>query len=216
MKNWLNKIFKKDIASNKGVSIQYVVIVMAIGIGLMVFGSFIPGNASKKQQAVRTAKKASTSQPTLDKNRSGPSSAIDYEHYYENQLRDALENVYGITGVIVKVYVSTSKEKIIGKNHSDSSQTTTEKDKQGGTRKSTQHTQKNDPVIVNGNGNGSNGNQPLVIGTMEPQISGVVVVAGGGDKAQVQLWVKQAVHSLLGVPEYRIAVLPKKQRGNEN
>lgn len=216
MKSWLNQFFKKDSASKKGVSIQYVAIVLAIGIGLMVFGSFFPQGSSSKNQPAQTANKNSTSQPALGKsNRSGPSTVIGYEHYYENQLKDALENVYGITGVIVKVYVDTSKTKIIGENRSVTSQSTNEKDKQGGTRKTTQQSNKQDPVIVNGNGSSSK-DHPLIIGTKEPQISGVVVVAGGGDNPQVKLWVKQAVHSLLGVPEYRIAVLPKKQRGNEN
>ncbi|HET7657291.1 MAG TPA: stage III sporulation protein AG [Bacillales bacterium] len=214
MKPWLEKIFKNnDGASKKGVSIRYVGVVLAIGIGLMLIGSFFPNGDSKKHQAVVTAKQNEPDQSTFGQsNRSGPSSVIEYEHYYANELKDALENVYGVSGVIVEVHITTSKTKIVGENNSVDSQTTTEQDKQGGTRKITQHNEKHEPVIINGNGK----DQPLIIGTKQPEISGVVVVTGGGDNPQVKLWVKQAVHSLLGVPEYRIAVLPKKQRGNEN
>lgn len=215
MNRWLDYFFKnKDGPKKKSVSFRYVVAVLAFGVGLMLFGSFFTAHSPKKHQSVTAVKKDQHATETTlgHKNGSAPSSVIEYEHYYENQLKDALDNVYGISGVIVRVHVTTSQTKIVGKNKSVDSQTSTEKDTQGGSRQTNQNNSKNDPVIINGN----NGDKPLIVGTKQPEISGVLVVAGGGDQPQVQLWIKEAVHSLLGVPEYRIAVLPKTQRRNES
>lgn len=216
MNRWFESFFKKkDGPKNKGISFQYVAAVLALGVGLMLFGNFFGGHSSKKTQtAAATAKQHQPSaQATFgQKGGSAPSSVIEYEHYYENQLKQALDKVYGISNVIVQVHVTTSQMKVVGKNNSVDSQTTTEKDKQGGTRQTNQSNKKSDPVIINGN----NGDKPLILGTKQPHISGVLVVAGGGDQPQVQLWIKEAVHSLLGVPEYRITVLPKKQGRNES
>lgn len=210
--NRLKELFKKkDGPQKKGVSFQYVAVILGLGIALMLFGNFFSSGSSDKQKSVTTSNETQETQAVVGhKDSSSPSSVIEYEHYYEDQLKEALEDVYGVSDVKVKVYVATSETKIVGKDKKTDSKTTTETDKQGGSRKIEERDEDGKAITTNGD----KGEQPLIIGKEQPQISGVLVIAGGADNPQVQLWIKKAVNSLLGVPNYRIAVLPKKQRGN--
>ncbi|HET7579733.1 MAG TPA: stage III sporulation protein AG [Bacillales bacterium] len=212
MNHWLENLFKKKDSSKKGMSYRYIAIVLALGVALMVVGNFF-SNGDPKKAITATKINQPDAQSALGHHKdSGPSSMIEYEQYYENQLRDALENIYGVSSVIVRVNVTTSKTKIVQQDKSVDSQTTTEQDQRGGTRETNQRNENDKTVIINGD----NGDHPLIIGTKQPQIEGVTVIAGGAQNAQVRLWITEAVHSLLGVPEYRIAVIPKKQRRNES
>jgi stage III sporulation protein AG len=210
--NGLKELFKKkDGPPKKGVSFQYVAVILGLGIALMLFGSFFSSGSSDKQKSVTASNQTKETQSVAGQNdSSSPSSVIEYEHYYEDQLKEALEDVYGVSDPKVKVYIATTETKIVGKDKKIDSKTTTETDKQGGSRKIEERDEDGKAITTNGD----NGEQPLIIGKEQPQISGVLVVAGGADNAQVQLWIKEAVNSLFGVPDYRITVLPKKQRGN--
>lgn len=216
MNKWLGNLFKKkDGPEKKGISIQYVAVILGLGIALMLFGTFFSGGGgSSKKDTFATAQQQSKedAQSAFGRNDSGPSSVIEYEDYYESQLKEMLEEMYGVSDVKVEVYVTTSKTKIVGKNESVDTQTTEETDTEGGTRNIEQYSKKSDVVVING----PDGDKPLIVGTEQPKIEGVSVVAGGADNAQVKLWIENAVHSLYGVPKFRISVSPKKQRGNES
>lgn len=210
---WLQQLLKKKSGSHKkGGSMQYLIIILAIGVVLMVFGNLFSSHSNKDKQPSLTAstqeKDQDDSTETLGSSQdSGPSSIVAYEHFYEKQLKEALEDAYGISDVTIKVNVTTSKKKIVEKDRKKDSETTTEKDKQGGSRKIEKDNEDEKSVTTNG----GKGEKPFVIGTQEPEISGVVVTAGGADNAQVESWIIEATNSLLGVPEYRIAVIPKKK-----
>lgn len=212
---WLQQLFKKKQGSHKkGGSIRYLLIILAVGVALMVFGNFFSSDSSKDKQPALTASTEEENEDVQEtsggKNSSGPSSIVEYEHFYENQLKEALEDAYGITDITIKVNVTTSKKKIVEKDRKNDSETTNETDKQGGSRKIEKNNDDEKSVTTNS----GKGEQPFVIGTEEPEISGVVVTAGGADNAQVESWIMEAANSLLGVPEYRIAVIPKKRKGN--
>ena len=54
---------------------------------------------------------------------------------------------------------------------------------------------------------------PVVIETKKPAIRGVLVVAKGADNIQVKKWIIEAVTRSLDVPSHRVAVMPKKTKG---
>lgn len=211
---WLNKLFKKKQSSlKKNGSLPYLLIILAIGVVLMVFGNIFSTDSSSEQPSTLTATtndENKDTKETLGGNKtSGPSSIVEYERFYASQLKGALEDAYGMSNVTVKVNVSSSKKKIVEKDHKRNSETTNETDKQGGSRKIEKNEEDEETVMTNR----EDGEQPFVIGTEEPEINGVVVTAGGADNARVESWIMEAAHSLLGVPEYRIAVIPKKRKG---
>ncbi|HET7627503.1 MAG TPA: stage III sporulation protein AG [Bacillales bacterium] len=211
MKRWKD-LFTKTKSPQKLQSYRYVILVLIVGVALMLFGSF-QSKDSGETKAVKTAVTPADGSESVigKKNEASPSTPIEYEHYYEQQLEEAIEDVYGVTDVTVTVYIATSETKIVEKNVDGSTKSTSETDQKGGSREIKENSEQKDAVIIDG----QEGEKPLVIGTEQPKISGVLVVAGGADNAQVKLWIKNAVNSLLGIPDYRIAVLPKKQRGNE-
>src|SRR5699024_2441219 len=97
---------KKLDLRKKGGSMQYLLVILAIGIALMLFGSFFssdpPSNNEEALPALTDQENESEdSQVVLGgKDSSEPSSVIEYEHYYENKLKEALEDGYGISDVI--------------------------------------------------------------------------------------------------------------------
>ncbi|SIB32256.1 stage III sporulation protein AG [Mycobacteroides abscessus subsp. abscessus] len=54
---------------------------------------------------------------------------------------------------------------------------------------------------------------PIVVETKKPVIRGVLVVAKGADNIQVKKWIIEAVTRSLDVPSHRVAVMPKKSKG---
>lgn len=221
MNNRFSHLFKKKepTPKKKKVSMRYLLLIVSLGVALMLIDSLFSSGKEQQTVPVSVANEEAETEPTkedsqsaLGQNESSPSSVIEYQDYYADQLKEALEDMYGVTDVTVKVYVDTSKKKIVEKNRNTQSETTDETDRQGGDRRIEQHSDDSETVIIND----ADGDEPLIIGTEAPKISGVVVVAGGADHAQVKLWIQGAVNSLYGVPENRIYVVPKKGKGNED
>ncbi len=112
----------------------------------------------------------------------------------------------GVSDVSVMVSLETSPEQVVQVNRDNRQQVIEEEDSRGGTRKTTDTTQRDQVVVVN---QGS-GEKPVVIKTRQPKVRGVLVVARGVENAQVKRWIVEAVQRVLDVPAHRISVLPKK------
>lgn len=130
----------------------------------------------------------------------------DYEHEYETELKSALDDMLGVNDVKVIVNVDATDEKIFEKNINTQNQTTDETDSNGGKR-TVQDTSTNNQVVIVGNGDNQG---PIVVQTKKPAIRGVLVVAKGADNIEVKMSIVEAVTRVLGVPSYRVAVMPEK------
>ncbi|MDQ0213830.1 stage III sporulation protein AG [Oikeobacillus pervagus] len=138
-----------------------------------------------------------------------PKSIKDYETKYENQLKEALDEIVGVNDVTVIVNVEATEKKILEKNTTTQKQVTKETDKQGGEREIEDQTKEEQLVIIRKGEKES----PIVLETRNPEIRGVLVVATGVDNIQVKKWVIEAVTRVLDVPSHRVAVMPKKTKG---
>ncbi|GAF16584.1 stage III sporulation protein AG [Bacillus sp. JCM 19046] len=75
-------------------------------------------------------------------------SMADYEIRYENQLRETLEEIIGVNDVSVSVNLAESEKNIYEKNVRSGNQTTSETDREGGTRKVEDFQDEENVVIV--------------------------------------------------------------------
>jgi stage III sporulation protein AG len=208
--SWLKKILKPE---NKGEKkpgkYQYMLLVLCIGAAFMLVGNIVfKGDSTTQAQPAATNEKiASEDVPAFGIKKSSENKAItQYEEKYENQMKKALEEMLGVNDVTVVVTIDSTDKKVLEKNTVTKSQTTDETDPQGGQRKVVDSSTDEQLVILR------NGDKevPIVVETKKPDIRGVLVVAKGADNVEVKKWIKEAVTRALGVPSYRVAVMPKK------
>ncbi|MBU8907727.1 stage III sporulation protein AG [Desertibacillus haloalkaliphilus] len=205
---WLKKLFQKK-SDGKKTSIHYVALILCVGVALMILGNFFNSDDSGDQPSQMVFNDSQTleeDEPAFGQNESRePFSMEDYEYRYENQLREALENIVGVSDVSVMINLAETERKVYEKDVSLKQQQTDETDREGGTRKVEDMTKDEQVVIVRS----GDSEEPIVVKTEKPDIRGVLVVARGVDNIQVKSWVVEAVSRVLDVPAHRVSVLPK-------
>ncbi|MDQ0244388.1 stage III sporulation protein AG [Bacillus fengqiuensis] len=136
-------------------------------------------------------------------------SMASYEERYETQLKEALESIAGVGDVEVIVTLDATESQVYEKDRVTQNQSTQETDREGGTRK-VEDASTDEKLVVIRNGDQE---QPVVIKTKKPEIRGVLIVAKGAENIQVKKWIIEAVTRALDVPSHRVAVMPKKSKG---
>ncbi len=211
---WFKKLFIKNGEKNKRSSpLQYLAIVMCVGLALMIFSNFSKSNALQDSVPVfkNETKETNDLVPVFNSKGSAdePITMQDYEYTYEKQLKDSLEQIVGVSEVTVMINLAETETKVFERNKSTKEQKTDETDREGGKRKVEDIT-RDDEVVVLRTGDKE---EPLVTKTQKPEIRGVLVVANGVENIQVKTWVVEAVSRVLDVPTHRVSVLPKKSKG---
>ncbi|SFA96728.1 MULTISPECIES: stage III sporulation protein AG [unclassified Bacillus (in: firmicutes)] len=214
--NWIKKLLEKDGHPDprKG-KFQYLLLALAIGAAIMLISNLFGNNNvdpnSTTMPVYQNEKTSGEDVEVFGQKKSSEHKTIsDYEHSYETQLKDALETILGVDDVTVVVNIDSTEKKILEKNKVSKSQTTDETDREGGQRK-VQDTSEDQQIVIIRNGEKE---VPIVIETKKPEIRGVLVVARGADNIQVKKWIIESVTRALDVPSHRVAVMPKKSKGD--
>lgn len=204
-KKWLSNGEK---SRKKAGKYQYMILVLCIGAAFMLAGNilFKKQAAAPDLPAVKTTSTPSGDVPAFSIKKSSVNKSIaDYEHEYELQMKEALDEMLGVKDVRVVVTIDSSEAKVFEKDKVSKNQTTVETDQQGGQRK-VQDESVDEKVVIIRNGDKE---VPIVVETKKPQIRGVLVVARGAQNIQVKKSIIEAVTRALGVPSHRVAVVPK-------
>ncbi|MCT4543700.1 MAG: stage III sporulation protein AG [Vallitalea sp.] len=135
-----------------------------------------------------------------------------YEEKLEKRLEKEFAKIDGVGKVEVIIMLKTSGEIVINKDAPNSESEIDEVDSDGGTRKSSQKESKEATVLIN-NSDGST--KPIILKELEPQISGVVIIAEGGDNILVKNNLINAAKVLLDVPMHKIEVMKMVQNEGE-
>lgn len=129
-----------------------------------------------------------------------------YEEYLERRLGGALEYVEGVGRAEVVITLKSSGQKIVEKDLSSNSQTSSEQDQNGGTRETKDKSSDRTSVYAQG----SDGSQtPYISKEMTPEIEGVLVIAEGGDNAVVIQNITEAIQALFGVEAHKIKIMKR-------
>ncbi|SHJ65587.1 stage III sporulation protein AG [Tepidibacter formicigenes] len=129
------------------------------------------------------------------------------EEVLEERLEEILSNIQGVKSVKVMITLETNGEIEPAFNKVISTETTQENDSAGGRRVVT--TENNTQTIVTTNN--KQGNEPILLKSIEPQIRGVIVVAEGAENIVVKERLFNAVKTVLQVSGHKIEVYPKKK-----
>lgn len=215
--DWLKEklLANKDKAQSrkKAGKIHYFAILLLAGTALMLLSDTWKSDASKSPAPELPAMKES-GVPAEEAFKSGRSdydkTMRAYEDYYETQLTEALNNIAGVQEVKVVVNVEATEKTILEKNITKKNQITNETDRDGGKRKIEDQSTEEQVVLIRQGDKDS----PFVLETRKPEIRGVLIVAGGAENIQVKKWIIESVTRVLDVPSHKVAVMPKKTKGD--
>lgn len=126
---------------------------------------------------------------------------IAYETSLDEEVAQALSDVLGAGRVRVSITLQGSPAKRYAQNTSTQSGVTRQTDAQGGTE--TQTTSQTSRTLASGSGSA-----PVLTQEIGPEVVGVLVVASGASNPLVRDDLFQAATTLLGVPGYKVMVLP--------
>lgn len=212
LKKWL--FTKDDQNDKKPGKYQYLLLVLLFGAAIMLISNTIfkdePSNANLAVMKNGQEGNEEEDVPAFgQKQKAGNDTIAAYERAYEAQLKEALDTIIGVEDVTVVVNVDATESKVLEKNKTSKKQMTDETDREGGKRNVEDISNEEQLVIIR------KGEEevPIVLETKKPKIRGVLVVAKGADNIQVKKWIIEAVTRALDVPSHRVAVMPKKTKG---
>lgn len=185
--------------SIKDIGLPKLITLLAAGILLIVLsvpGIFDFGSPSQKKQNTSHSNLSEASQ-TLD-------STAAFTENMEQKLETNLRKVEGIGDVKVMITVKSSKEQVALKDSTNSQTSNSETDSQGGSRIESD-TDKSEETVMSQSGQGATA--PYVVKEIEPEVEGVLVIARGGDDANIIQEINSAVQVLFDVPAHKIKVM---------
>ncbi|MGM0844296.1 MAG: stage III sporulation protein AG [Bacillota bacterium] len=208
---FLKNLFKKESEEStepgkKTGKYHYFVIVLLFGVAIMLISDLWSSDNREASMVMETgAQPEEEDIPTFGKKDSKDSVMEEYEDRYENQLREALEDIAGVSDPTIVINVESTERKVYQKDTTSQTQVTKETDREGGNR-SIEDKSSDEKLVIIRDGEKE---VPVILETKKPKISGVLVVAKGADNIQVKKWIIESVTRVLDVPSHRVAVMPK-------
>lgn len=219
-KEWFNELLKKYSKKNSKdkKNIMNLVILFLVGVLIIMAINFFSGYSENTYNNNLTNNKNSgndksgNTDGSKDSVSEGESStdkddSRDYEESVQKNLKDTLEQIKGVGKVEVMISFEGGEEHVPAMNVNDTTNTTQEKDNQGGTRNTTEKNNGSTVVITN---DGSK-SEPLIVKTYNPRVLGVCVVAQGAENKITALRISKAITDLFGLSEDKVNVYPMKK-----
>ncbi|MFS0863392.1 stage III sporulation protein AG [Fredinandcohnia sp. 179-A 10B2 NHS] len=204
---------KDDPPDKKGKKNQYLLLLLAAGVSIMLLSNLFSGDSQTSSSLPTSSTEvAADDEPAFGhKNNSDLTKAIsEYEDRYENELKEALEAIAGVEDVIVSVSVDATETKVLEKNTVTQSQITNEEDRDGGKRQVEDVTMDEQVVIIRS----GDSETPIVLKIEKPEIRSVLIVAKGVENIKIKQMVVDAVTKGFDVPNHKVAVVPRKTKGD--
>lgn len=127
-----------------------------------------------------------------------------YVENLENRLEKILKKVEGVGDVDVMISVKGTREQVILKDSNASKDTSTEVDGNGGNRVSSNFDEEDTTIFLKGQ---DGEESPYIVQELEPEISGVLILAEGAGDVSKTNEIIEAVEALFSVPIHKIKVI---------
>lgn len=192
------KLWPRNMIKDGAVNAK-LILLGAIGVFLLLAGGLFD-DYSVRQRSEASTDVAKNSQANVIQNRS-------YEDALEAKLSNILSQVKGAGAVSVSITLENSTTQEHAKNVVKESKTIQEKDISGGTRVTTETKDTEQVLLSKENG----ADKPVTVREIKPAIKGVLVIAEGAYDSNVKANLTKAVETGLGIPMYKITVLPQRK-----
>lgn len=136
----------------------------------------------------------------------GSGEGSDYGRQQEERLEKILSAMEGVGKIEVMLTIASSEELVVEKDAPVNRSDTRETDSAGGTRSIIRLETGDSTVYRTADGDSS----PYVIKTLSPRVEGVLVVAQGAGRGNVDRNITQAAQALFGVEAHKVKVVPMK------
>jgi len=199
IKNWMNNKNEDERDDSRGKRsnsiIQNLIAIFCIGFLILTFGRFFMPNRPNQ----------SSNQDSIIQQRLSIDNDQPYKQQLENQLSSVLGQVHGLKNIEVMITLEDETETVPAFNTIVNEKTSEEKDNEGGIRTIQEKQTNNEVVILQKSGE----QEPMIIKTETPSIRGVLIVAEGVTSSKIERDIIRATATVLGIPVYKIMVLPK-------
>lgn len=198
LKEWLSgakKVMPSQLLK-EGVVNARLIWLGLLGIMLLVVGGIYEPFTAKPKTYVPTETAKST-----------PVVSRSYEEALESKLANLLAQVKGAGTVSVSITLETGGMQEHAKNVIKETKTVQEKDNTGGIRTTTETKESEQVLLSKENG----ADKPVTVREYKPVIKGVLVVAEGAYDSAVKANLTKAVELGLGIPPYKITVMPQRK-----
>lgn len=182
--------------------LNLLIIVVLILIMLVIIMSYF-----KDLNNITESEKVNVQEEKENSNIEKETSEETYEEQTKSELKNILSKIQGVGEVEVMLYFEGSEEKVPAIDSSTQKSTTEEADNDGGKRVNNQETDGEKVVITSNN----KGNEPLILKTKKPKITGVVIVAEGAENSKIKYEVTKAISNLYDISNDRVNVFSMKK-----
>ena len=134
-----------------------------------------------------------------------------YIEEMEDKFEGILRKVSGIGEVEVMITLKASSEQVLLKDSPYTQEGLNEDDGEGGSRTNNMVKREESTVLLTNEGGKT---QPYIVQELEPEIEGVLVIAGGGDNDLIISDIIDAAEVLFDVPSHKVKVM-KMSDGNK-
>ncbi len=209
MNKWKN-ILDKCIGSKT--KKENMIILILLGVLLFIISLPTKENTAKETKAVKsvlTDSKSDIIEETQNTKVTASSETMEQEYitYLEEKLENTLSYVDGVGKIKVMVTVSNTKKEVVEKDRITNRSSTTETDSEGGSR-NINNTESTETTLYTVD---EAGNQiPYVTQVYEPEITGVMVVAQGAGRENVNSDISEAIQALFGIEAHKIKIAKMK------
>ncbi len=179
----------------EGVLSPRLLLLGLVGVALLAAGSLYDAAPAQPRQAAPTE----TAKPAAV--------ARSYEEALEAKLANLLSQVKGAGGVAVNITLESGASQEFAKNIVRESRTIQERDTSGGTRTTSESKESEQVLLSRDNG----ADRPVTVREAKPAVKGVLVIAEGAADSAVKANLTRAVEAGLGIPSYKITVLPLRK-----
>ena len=183
--------------------------IIFILFGVLLFIIAIPTKENKSGKFVLTDNKSKIIEKENDIETTVTTETLEQEYitYLEKKLENTLSFVEGVGKIKVMVTVSNSQKEVVEKDRITNRSSTTETDSEGGTR-NVNNTESTESTLYTVD---EDGNQvPYVTQVYEPEITGVMVVAQGAGRGNVNSDISEAIQALFGIEAHKIKIAKMK------
>lgn len=137
----------------------------------------------------------------------GVESISAYEEKQQQDLKNLLEKMEGVGTVEVKINYESSEVKVPAVDSTTQKNITEETDTEGGVRNNTE-VSSDDSIVM------AKGDEPLVLQTNKPNITGIIIVAEGSTDSKIRYNIQKAVSSLYDIGMDKVNILSMKENSS--
>ena len=193
LKNELKKI------KNNKTFVNALVVLLMIAFLWLAYTTFFTSSSSGKVTSIpKGAKEVTAEESGVNKQ------ILDYESEQRQELQEILSKMEGVGKVEVKMYFESGEVRVPAYNSTTQTSETREEDSQGGTRATIQENG-GDTVVMHSDGNT---NEPFIVQTYKPKITGIFIVAEGASNSKVRYDIQTAVSTLYNLSLDKVNVYP--------